>query len=128
MLLQIHCVAYADRRWLERFPGQRKHYESRPPWKAPQQPASVVAFVAGAAQGDPQEFGGFFLDFNDGLGLFQSTLEPTVLSLKFRHTRGQWILGTGLAASLLRAQGLQSPFLTLVTPCDQVRMVQAFTP
>ena len=62
-------------------------YGSRPRWK------------------DPQQLGSFF-DFVDYLGLFQPSLELSVLLFQFRCPRSQRVLATYLAATVLRAQDL----------------------
>ena len=77
----------------------------------PQLPPSYVVSDFRPTQRDPQEFGGFFLDLQDDLGLFQPLLEPGVLLTQLLVLPNHGITPASFGATLFskRPQGALTP-------------------
>ena len=105
-------------------PPGRNRRRRFPRWeRVERQPSSVVPFVVEHPQGNPQDLGGFFLDFENEFRLFQASRKACVLALELRHTR---ILGRRFGRPFPRRFRFQQTLVALPPPLGEIGRVQPF--
>ena len=109
----------ADRASLGARPGCDKPLPCLPAERVLRWPSWHPLVAVGRRQGNPQDFGEFFLDLDDRLGLAEFGRQPLGFSLEPLVFGDQGGVGVGLSPTTLGGQSGQRPFGALLPPCTQ---------
>src|SRR6185295_7426039 len=81
----------------------------------------------GAREGDAEDLGDFFLDFDDGFGSLELALQALVVALELLEVTGHRGVRTRLRPPALRLESLEPALLAQLAPAAEMGAIEALT-